>query len=43
VTGDQQHFGKMKELDPYPFHVVTPSELIDSILPEFLKGPEEKG
>jgi predicted nucleic acid-binding protein len=41
VTGDKQHFGKMKELDKYPFHVVTPSEFIDSILPEILKGLEE--
>jgi predicted nucleic acid-binding protein len=42
VTGDKQHFGKMKEFDKYPFHVVTPSEFIDSILPEILKGLEEK-
>lgn len=42
VTGDKQHFGKMKELDQYPFHVVTPSEFMDSILPEILKGFEEK-
>ncbi len=42
VTGDKQHFGKMKGLDKYPFHVVTPSEFIDSILPEILKGLEEK-
>jgi predicted nucleic acid-binding protein len=42
VTGDKQHFGKMKELDKYPFHVVTPSEFIDSVLPEILKGLEEK-
>jgi len=42
VTGDKQHFGKMKELDKYPFQVVTPSEFIDSILPEILKGLEEK-
>jgi predicted nucleic acid-binding protein len=42
VTGDKQHFGKMKELDKYPFHVLTPSEFIDSILPEILKGLEEK-
>jgi predicted nucleic acid-binding protein len=38
VTGDKQHFGKMKEPDKYPFRVVTPSEFIDSILPEILKG-----
>ena len=42
VTGDKQHFGKMKELDKYPFHVLTPSKFIDSILPEILKGLEEK-
>jgi predicted nucleic acid-binding protein len=42
VTGDKQHFGKMKDLDKYPFHVVTPSEFIDSVLPEILKGLEEK-
>ena len=42
VTGDKQHFGKMKELGKFPFHVVTPSEFVDSILPEILKGLEEK-
>ena len=42
VTGDKHHFGKMKELDKYPFHVLTPSEFVDSILPEILKGLEEK-
>jgi len=42
VTGDKQHFGKMKEIDKYPFHVVTSSEFLDSILPEILKGLEEK-
>jgi predicted nucleic acid-binding protein len=43
VTGDKQHFGKMKELDKYPFHVVTPSEFLDSILPEILKELGETG
>jgi predicted nucleic acid-binding protein len=42
VTGDKQHFGKMKGLDEYPIQVVTPSEFIDSILPEILRGQEEK-
>ena len=42
VTGDKQHFGKMKGIGGYPFEVVTPSEFIDSILPEILKGLEEK-
>lgn len=37
ITGDKQHFGKMKELDKYPFHVVTPPDFIDSILPGILK------
>ena len=42
VTGDKQHFGKVKGDDKYPFHVLTPSEFVDSILPEILKGLEEK-
>ena len=42
VTGDKQHFEKMKGLDKYPFDVVAPSEFIDSILPEILKKLEEK-
>jgi predicted nucleic acid-binding protein len=37
VTGDKQHFGKIKEPGEYPFRVVTPSEFIGSILPEILK------
>jgi predicted nucleic acid-binding protein len=41
-TGDKHHFGKMKELDKYPFHVLTPSDFIDSILPKILKGLEEE-
>jgi hypothetical protein len=32
----------MKDLDEYPFYVVTPPEFIDSVLPEILKGLEEK-
>ena len=42
VTGDKQHFGKVKEFGKYPFHVLTPSEFVDPILPEILKGLEEK-
>jgi len=42
VTGDKQHFGKMKGIGKYPFQVVTPSEFIDLILPEILKGLVEK-
>ena len=42
VTGDKQHFGKMKGIGEYPFQVVAPSEFIDLILPEILKGLEEK-
>ena len=37
VTGDKQHFGRIRELDEYPFRVVTPSEFIDSALPEILR------
>ncbi len=40
VTGDKRHFGKMKGLGEYPFEIVTPSEFIDSILPEILKRLE---
>ncbi len=42
VTGDKQHFGKMKGIGEYRFQVVTPSEFVGSILPEILKGLEEK-
>ena len=41
VTGDKQHFGKIKDLDSNPFRIVTPSEWIDSILPGILRGLEE--
>jgi putative PIN family toxin of toxin-antitoxin system len=37
VTGDKQHFGKIKGMGQYPFQIVTPSEFIDLILPEILK------
>jgi predicted nucleic acid-binding protein len=43
VSGDKQHFGRMKDPDKYPFRVVTPSEFIDSILPKMLKELEERG
>jgi predicted nucleic acid-binding protein len=42
VTGDKKHFEKLKGLERYRFRIVTPSELIDSILPEILKELEEK-
>jgi predicted nucleic acid-binding protein len=42
VTGDKQHFGRMKKHDEYRFQVVTPSEFIDSILPGILKGLGDK-
>ena len=42
ITGDKYHFGRMKDFRKYPFHIVTPSEFIDSILPEFIRGLEEK-
>lgn len=37
VTGDKQHFQKLKSKDHYSFKVVTPSEFIDVILPEVLR------
>jgi hypothetical protein len=42
VASDNRHFGKMKELDGFPFHAATLSEFIDSIIPEVLKGLKEK-
>jgi len=42
VTGDKKHFEKLKGLERYHFRIVTPSEFIDSILPEILKELEEK-
>jgi predicted nucleic acid-binding protein len=42
VTGDKHHFGRMKGHGEYRFQVVTPSEFIDSILPEILKGLGDK-
>jgi len=37
VTGDKQHFQKLKSPGDYLFRIVTPSEFINVILPEFLK------
>jgi hypothetical protein len=42
VTGDKQHFEKLKGAGKYPLKIISPSEFIDSILPEILKGLEEK-
>jgi len=44
VTGDKQHFQKLKATGDYPFKIVTPSEFVDLILPEIIKEigkPEE--
>lgn len=43
ITGDKHHFGKLKGFKKYTVQVVTPSEFIDSILPEIIKkfGKEE--
>jgi putative PIN family toxin of toxin-antitoxin system len=38
VTGDKQHFQKLKLTGDYSFKIVTPSEFMDLILPEVLKG-----
>jgi len=37
VTGDEQHFQKLRSPGDYSFKIVTPSEFIDLILPEALK------
>lgn len=37
VTGDKQHFQKLKSSGNYSFKIVTPSELIELILPEVIK------
>ena len=37
VTGDKQHFQKLKSQGDYSFKIVAPSEFIDLILPEILK------
>jgi predicted nucleic acid-binding protein len=40
ITGDRRHFEKLKRVEKYQFRIVTPSEFIDSILPEILKEVE---
>ena len=37
ITGDKQHFQKMKSPADYLFRIVTPSEFMNVILPEVLK------
>ena len=39
VTGDKQHFERLKTLSrQYPFKIISPSEFIDDVLPEIIKG-----
>ena len=40
ITGDRRHFEKLKRVGKYQLEIVTPSEFIDSILPEILKEVE---
>jgi predicted nucleic acid-binding protein len=40
ITGDKRHFEKLKGVEKYQLEIVTPSEFIDSILPEILKELE---
>ena len=40
VTGDKQHFEKLKISARYPFKVVTPAEFLNVILPEIIKDIE---
>jgi len=42
VTGDKQHFERLKGAGKYPLKIVTPSEFVDSILPEILGQLQEK-
>jgi putative PIN family toxin of toxin-antitoxin system len=37
VTGDKQHFQKLKTEKRYPLQIVTPAEFVDRLLPEILK------
>jgi predicted nucleic acid-binding protein len=41
VTGDKQHFEKLKGEGKYSFRIVTPSEFLDLVLPEIIKGIEK--
>jgi predicted nucleic acid-binding protein len=40
ITGDKQHFGKLKDVQKYQLTIVTPSDFVDSILPGILKDLE---
>jgi predicted nucleic acid-binding protein len=42
VTGDKQHFEKLKMRGEYPIRIVTPSEFIDSVLRKILEELKEK-
>ena len=42
ITGDKQHFERLKTSRKYPFKIITPSEFLDAILPEIIKGVAEK-
>jgi len=37
VTGDKQHFYKLKTERNYPLQIVTPAEFVDHVLPEIIK------
>ena len=37
VTGDKEHFEKLKSSVQYPFKIVSPAEFLDVFLPEILK------
>jgi hypothetical protein len=41
-TGDKQHFGKMKELDKYPFDVVTLESLLIQFFLRFKKESKRR-
>lgn len=40
VTGDKRDFGKLRIKGGYPFKIVSPSEFLETILPEILRAIE---
>ena len=40
ITGDKQHFEKLKVSGRFPFKIVTPAEFLHDILPEIIRDIE---
>ena len=43
VTGDKQHFEKIKMTPSVPFKILTPGEFLDRLVPEILKNIGKAG